>query len=74
MNKDIPYYKLALRIRGSGLTQAAVAAIMGISPSGLHGKLRGTIPWSLAEVYRLGAILSIPTEELLDYFPKPKGA
>lgn len=74
MNTHVPYQKLKLRIRGSGLTQEAVAAMMGISPSGLHGKLKGTIPWSLAEVYRLGAILSIPTSELLDYFPKPKGA
>ena len=68
---DLRHEELRAMMRYKGIAQTRVAALMGISQVALTKKLSGDIRWTLEDVYRIGLILSIPTNELLNYFPRP---
>lgn len=63
------HMKLRSMMRYRGISQLKVASLLGYSQTALTKKLRGDIPWTLEDVYRVGMVLDIPTPELLDYFP-----
>lgn len=66
------YMKLLGRIRANGMTQSDVAQKIGVSPTTLNKKLRGHTDFTQSEIRDLCSVLSIPGDEIPDYFFVPK--
>ena len=62
------YQKLKGAIRGKYGTQTACAAAMDISVCSLNKKLNGRTEWTAADMRKAVDLLSIPTQEIPDYF------
>lgn len=62
------YMKLLGRIRANGMTQSDVAQKIGVSPTTLNKKLRGHTDFTQSEIRDLCCVLSIPGDEIPDYF------
>ena len=48
-----------------GMTQAEVAAAMGVSQSQFSKRLRGTIPFNINELSTIATLLDVPLGDLL---------
>lgn len=56
-------------IARKGMTQAEIAAAVGISQSQLSKRLRGSIPFDINELSSIAAVLGVPLGDLI---PRPE--
>lgn len=62
------YAKLRGKIVEKYRTQFAFAEAMGMNVATLNGKLNGKRQWTADEIAKACALLSIPAEEVHEYF------
>ena len=62
------YAKLKGRMREKDMTQAEMASLLGITPTGLYKKLKGEAPFKIDEAFKIFTALDLPETELRSYF------
>lgn len=50
----------------AGLSQTAVAELLGINPSQVSARMRGRIPWRVAELQIIAHHIGVPMADLID--------
>ena len=63
------YKRLRGKMREEGITGNDLARWMGMTPNSISARMTGRVSWSLQDAYQILDYLSIPREELYDYFP-----
>jgi DNA-binding Xre family transcriptional regulator len=64
------YHKLKVKMFADGITQADLAAEMGVSKTFISHRFTKVVKWDLDTVYAVCDVLNIPYEEIPTYFPK----
>lgn len=64
------YHKLKVKMFADGITQADLAAEMGVSKTFISHRFTKVVKWDLDTVYAVCDALNIPYEEIPTYFPK----
>lgn len=62
------FLKLRGRIKEKGLTEQDFAKLINLSRTSLSMRLNGKAAWNLPEIKVICKILSIPDEEVAEYF------
>lgn len=62
------YAKLRGRMREKDVTQAEMASLLGITPTGLYKKLKGEAPFKIDEAFKIFRALDLPESEMRLYF------
>lgn len=68
--EDDMYYYLAGRLRQLQITQAELAAQLGLTPASLSHRMTGRVPWRVNEMYQVLKLIRAPESELSLYFPE----
>ena len=63
------YERLRKKMREEGITGNDLARWMRMNPNSISARMTGRVSWSLQDAYQILDYLSIPREELYDYFP-----
>lgn len=63
------YKRLRAKMREEGITGNDLARWMGMTPNSISARMTCRVSWSLQDAYQVLDYLSIPREELYDYFP-----
>lgn len=72
MNYEFDYGKLRGKIREVFFTQSTFAHEIGLSSATVSAKLNGRVQFTQEEMKRISGALSIPPNEIHDYFFAPK--
>ena len=66
-----PYHKLRVRFAEMEMRQSDVAQAAGMAKSTMTARMKGSQPWTSAEITRVAAVLNIPREQIGEFFFEP---